>query len=105
MATFSLIIAVASVKIDAPWASFILNAIFREREATFGIILCHILDVPKVGVEKWCSYAVSGITECDATGRAAEVCADLTVLYEETGNGAAATVLDSSERNMRALEL
>ncbi len=105
MAIFLLIIAVVPVKIRAPWASFALNTIFREREVTFGVILCHILDVPKVGIEKWCLYAVSSITERDGAGRAMEVCADLTVLYEEIGNGAAATILDSSERNMRALEL
>ncbi len=89
MATFPLIIAVALVKIHAPWASFVLNAIFRERKATFGIFLCHVRDFLTMGVEEWCPYAVS---VSDAAGRVMEVCADLTDLYEEIGNRAAATV-------------
>ncbi|PBK59352.1 hypothetical protein ARMSODRAFT_983100 [Armillaria solidipes] len=59
---------------------------FRERNATFGILLCHVLDVPRVGVEKWCPYAVSSIVEHDAERRTIEACADLSVLYKEMGN-------------------
>ncbi|KAK0447555.1 hypothetical protein EV421DRAFT_1733421 [Armillaria borealis] len=83
------------VKIRAPWASFVLNAVFRERKVTFGILLCHVLDVLKVGAEKWCPYAVSSIVQHDADLRAMEVWGKLSVLFEKTANGAATAALNS----------
>ncbi len=104
--TFLLIIILAPVKISAPWISFVLNAIFIERKDTPGILLYHVLDVLKVGVKKWCPYAMSSVAEHDADGRATQICAEISVLYVEAGNGAAIStvVLDSSVRDMRVLE-
>ncbi|SJL18505.1 uncharacterized protein ARMOST_22096 [Armillaria ostoyae] len=83
VATFPLIIPVALVKISALWTSFVLNAIFRERNGTFGKISGRGLDI------------VNG-------RRTVKVRTDLSVLYEETGNGNAVltAVLGSSERDM-----